>query len=174
MKRSILGAAALLSMAAAPAAAQTRHLEVGVDAAFTSIGEDGEPAVRLIELPRWLRVGTPLGDHLLLEASMSWRRIGSNGSYISALELHPSLSWLWREEGAVRPYVGVVAGWSHAGGGGESDSQASLGTAAGVRIPLAGPAILRLEVGFDHAFESDQMPRGNRFRLGVGLSVRVR
>lgn len=174
MTRSIVRTATLLMLAAAPAAAQSPHLEIGADAAFTAIGSDTEPNVRLVQIPRWARLGVTLGDHWLVEASLAFTRAGSVGTSHSALEVRPSVSWMWKQEGEVRPYLGAVAEWSRLSGGGDTSSQASLGAIVGVRVPLGGPAFLRLEAGIEHAFETDRMPAANRLRLSAGVSVRVR
>jgi len=174
MKRPIVYAAALLSLFAVPAAAQTRRFEIGVDAAFTSIGEEGEPGLRQIEVPRWLRVGVPIGERLLLEASTTWRRFSSNGASASGFELQPSVAWLWRRADETRPYVALVAGVNRLSDGRGGASQASLGAAVGVRIPLRGGAILRLEAGLEHAFETDRRRAASRLRIGVGMSLGIR
>lgn len=160
--------------AAAPVVAQAHRFEIGVDATFTSIGEEGASGVRVVDVPRWLRVGVPLGDHLLLEASAGWRRVSSERGFSSTLELRPALAWLWRDPGSVRPYVALVGGVERASDPGDSATQGNLGGAVGLRVPLRGGAVLRLEAGLDHAFETDRMRAANRLRLGVGVSIGIR
>jgi hypothetical protein len=160
--------------AAPPVVAQAHRFEIGVDATFTSIGEEGAPGVRVLDVPRWLRLGLPLGDHLLLEAGAGWRRVSSERGFSSTLELRPSIAWLWNDPGSIRPYVALVGGVERASDADESAYQANLGAAVGLRVPLRGGALLRLEAGLDHAFETDRMRAANRLRLGVGVSIGIR
>lgn len=177
MIRMILMACMLTAstlVALSPTAAQERAPEIGFDVAFTSIGSNEDGSVRLFEVPRWIRVGAPIGERALFEVAATWRRVSTEGGSSSSLELRPSVSWLWGEEGAARPYVSAATGLSRVGPGGDQETQGSLGMAGGVRTPLGGGAVLRFEAGFDRVFESDERDARNHFRLGLGVSVAVR
>jgi hypothetical protein len=154
------------------AAAQGRIPEIGFDATMVATKAQGEPGVRMLDMPRWLRVGVvPRDEGLLLEGAVSWSRVSSGGDAAGVIELRPSVSWLWGREGDTRPYLGVVGDLSRFGAGADSRSQTSLGVAGGVRVPLSSSAVLRLEVGWEHAFESGALLGTHRLWLGAGVSV---
>lgn len=171
MKRPALLVVALL-LAARGGAAQERVPEIGFDATLTATKAQGEAGVRVLDAPRWLRIGVvPAEEGLLLEGAVRWTRVSSGGEASGAVELRPSASWLWGEEGSARPYLGVVAGLSRLSGGRDATTQTSLGLAGGVRLPLSDRSVLRLEVGWEHAFASGGLPATHRLWMGAGVSV---
>lgn len=156
-----------------PLAAQDHGFEIGFDATFSALSSDLEDAdARLLDVPRSVRFGVPLGENAIIESALSWEYVGVSGDASWQLEFRPSLSWLWGEPNEVRPYVSAVGGIIHSSVG-VGSTQGRLGGAVGLRIPVYEAALFRLEAGWDHGFETDRFAADDVIRIGVGASLLI-
>lgn len=154
--------------------AQEKPIEIGFDMGLSIVMPDHEEEENqtLFGLPSpnttWptgiVRFGFFVTPQISLEPLVSFTRMSDDNSTITALQVFPNVVYHFKPAGReTLPYVRVGGGFNRVSYGydeqdyseSESDSQFGIGGGAGVKIPFAETAFLRLEGGYDKWFEGD-------------------
>jgi hypothetical protein len=152
MFRTLAGVALAGVVVAAPAFAQNRKTEFGVDVAisYTKVS-GGSNGLFGIQTPVDVRIGFPLGTNLMLEPRFTATFLSSSGN--SMHSLNPGLNLLFGFPGSAHNkglYVTVGGAASITGGTGmTSESFFSVNGGIGTRNPMgAGATRAELFVGY--------------------------
>lgn len=164
----VAAALTLLFVAPALAAAQSRPVELGLDAALDY--RTTKPHVTTISVPvQDLRVGIAMSDRISIEPRFSLTSIKVEGfSATTVIGLGAGLlihSTGLRHGMYGRPFVN----WTHLSASGGSASQAALGAGIGVKVG-SEKVIGRAELAYSHAFENDNFTKSDDILLLLGLS----
>jgi hypothetical protein len=161
-------AAALLALPTI-AAAQSRPIELGLDAAVDY--RVNSPHVTIIGLPMQdLRVGIGVTDRISFEPRLSLNYLkveGSSASWVMNLGAGVLYHFTEIRRGAyVRPFVS----WDHIDAGGSSASQFSAGGGIGFKTGT-GRVIGRFEAEYAHAFKNNNFAASDDVVLLLGFSL---
>ncbi|HYC33246.1 MAG TPA: outer membrane beta-barrel protein [Gemmatimonadales bacterium] len=156
--RAHLGGAALLAamLLTLPsgATAQSRGVELGIDAG-AAIGLSGGTSYAVGVPIQDFRLGIFVGKAVSIEPRLALSYIGGDGDDLVAIstQIGPVIPFSperTRAQGYLRPFAGL--GYADLGGG--SDTQVALGMGLGVKVPLAERLAARLEGSYTHTAES--------------------
>jgi len=179
-KRNLFLATALALFSSA-AGAQSRPIELGIDALATI--HLGDNSVTVIDIPdNSFRIGFFFDDNKSLEPKLSIRTITGSGNTVTSYFAELGLLYHFYRENPtrrvypptglrsafyLRPFAGIVG----FGGSGSSDNNALLGIGAGMKIPLVSRLASRFEANFAHRFGDASQ---NEIGLLAGLSFFTR
>jgi hypothetical protein len=155
--------------------AQGRPAELGIDGGFAILADGGSSFS--FQLPfQSFRVGFFPSDAVSIEPALSVNYLKFEGVH-AVYTLDFALGGLYHfvsDRGRSQPYFRPFVGIDLIGAGGESVSQFHVGGAFGVKLPVANQLAVRLEAGFRHEFENDDLSGGSRITAAVGLSIFTR
>ncbi len=155
--------------------AQGQPVELGVDGGL-DISFNGRTSTTF-QLPiSSLRAGFFLSDAVSLEPAVSVNYVKIeevDAIYTLGLELGALVHFI-SDRSRSQPYFRPFAGFQLLAAGGESVSQFHAGGGFGVKVPVANQLAVRLEAGFQHAFENEDLSGGNGIIAAVGLSFFTR
>jgi hypothetical protein len=155
--------------------AQGQPVELGIDGGL-AISFNGSTSTAF-QLPfQSLRVGFFPSDAVSLEPAVSVNYLKFeeiDAIYTLGLELGALLHFI-SDRSRSQPYFRPLAGIQLLAAGGESVSQFHVGGGFGVKVPVANQLAVRLEAGFQHAFENEDVSGGNSIMAAVGLSFFTR
>jgi hypothetical protein len=155
--------------------AQGQPVELGIDGGL-AISFNGSTSTAF-QLPfQAFRAGFFPSDAVSLEpvVSVNYLKIEEiEAIYTLGLELGGLFHFV-SDRGRSQPYFRPFAGIQLFASGGESASQFHAGGGFGVKLPVANQLAVRLEAGFQHAFENDDFSGGNSITGAVGLSFFTR
>lgn len=161
-------AAALLALPTL-GAAQSRPIELGLDAGFDY--KLNSPHLTTIGLPiQDLRVGFGVSDQISLEPRVSFNYLKpENVDAVWTLSLGAGLLFHLNEirQGV---YLRPFGSWNHIDAGGASASQFAAGGGVGIKTGT-GRVIGRFEVAYAHAFENNDFSKSDNLTLLLGFSV---
>jgi len=139
-------------------AAQGRPIELGIDGSV-EVAESNDLTTTSVGIPaQSLRVGVPLSDRVSLEPRISFTFVSVEGS--NSTVVIPTLGLVYNfvtDPARTRPFVRPFAAFISIGNG-TSTSQAIVGGAVGVRIPMGSRLAGRLELQGAYGFETDTRP----------------
>lgn len=139
------------------------QLEVGLDAGFgiTMPDADGSDNITRFGVPSGgalpffappqIRVGFAGGQSLIVESALGFDWVSSGDDSITSLLVMPGVNFLVSPQFYVRGEAGLV----RFSDGDDSITQYGFGAGAGMRRPLGGAALLRIEVGADKWLEDE-------------------
>jgi hypothetical protein len=155
--------------------AQQQPVELGIDGGL-AISFNGNTSTAF-RLPfQSLRAGFFPSDAVSLEPAVAVNYLkieGIDAIYTLGLELGGLFHFV-SDRSRSQPYFRPFAGIQLFASGGESASQFHAGGGFGVKLPVANQLAVRLEAGFQHAFENDDFSGGNSITGAVGLSFFTR
>lgn len=159
----------------ATASAQSRGVELGIDGGFSYKVND--PTVFQIDIPiSRFRVGFMVSDHVSVEPAIEFDMIKVEGEdAVTALGAQLGLLYHFSADATTsqaffHPFAGIS--WVDFGAG--SASQFHAGGGLGVKLPVASQLAVRLEAGFQYAFESDDFDKATSIFALIGFSFRTR
>lgn len=168
---------ASIALAAATAGAQSRPVELGIDAGV-SIGL-GDNATTTINIPaQAFRVGFFFDPRMSLEPKIAINTVSGGGDTFTTYLLELGLLYHFYNSGMrpasyprsglyVRPFVGIVG----ASGGGNGITNGLLGAGIGMKVPLVSRLASRFEANIQHVFGDESQ---NQLGLLAGLSFFTR
>lgn len=166
-------AVAIGLFAGSQVAAQSRPVELGLDAGFSTQLKDPKYSTIGIPLQR-LRIGFFASDQVEVEpaVALNWLKPSDDDALTT---LNGSLGVLVHfnaDAAKARPYVRPFAGLSYASIGGESESRFNAGAGLGVKVPIGSAErfAMRIEGGFTHTFKKDLFPANDEIHLTFGFS----
>jgi hypothetical protein len=140
---------------ASPLAAQGRPIELGLDAAV-EVSESADRTTTAVGVPlQTLRAAFRVSDRTSIEPRISFTFVSVEGN--SATVVVPTLGLVYdfvTDPTRTRPFVRPFAAFISTGNG-TSTSQAIVGGAVGVRLPMGSRLAARLELQGAYGFESD-------------------
>lgn len=160
------------AMGSAPAAAQSRGLELGADVGL-GFSFGGGSTFFDIGAPTSLRVGFPIGRNLGFEPRLGFTLVSGEGETFTTLNMTPALLYALRDR-SQGLYLAALPSAYLSSGFGETESQLGLGVGVGVRMPRGDRFGLRLEGQFSHFFDSDAFGGYNELRALLGVSFTTR
>jgi hypothetical protein len=166
--RSLL-TALVVSMAAAPAAAQSRGIELGADIGL-GVTFGGGSTFFTAMTPTSLRFGLPAGELLTFEPRLSFVLASGEGETFTSLSLQPALMYALKGSSRNGPYLALLPSIDLSSGFGESESQFGAGAGIGVRMSRGEQFGLRVEGQFIHSFENDDFGSSNEINVLLGAS----
>jgi opacity protein-like surface antigen len=162
-------------------AQQSTRIELGVDAALTHISFDFEgnsSSSTTFDFPvQALRAGFELSPLVSIEPSLGIHTVSGDGSFTQLtfdvglpVNLSGALN-LATTQYFIRPLVG----FRHFSASGESgQTQTAFGVGLGLRAPMTGRLVARLEARYAHGLHSDNIASSNEFGLLAGVSYFTR
>ncbi|MFN0179517.1 MAG: hypothetical protein ACKVZ0_12025 [Gemmatimonadales bacterium] len=158
---------------AAQVAAQSRPVELGLDAGFSTQLKDPKFSTIGIPLQR-LRIGFFASDQVEVEPAiaLNWLKPSGDDALTTLNGGVGVLVHFNADAAKARPYVRPFAGLSYASLGGESESRFNAGAGLGVKLPVGTVErfAIRIEGGFTHNFKKDLFPARDEIHLTFGFS----
>lgn len=174
MRRIVCGLLTL-TLAGTPVLAGQQPVELGLDAGFGY--KVNSPTAGIASLPvQSFRVGFYAGDQVSIEPRLRWNLINfENENSLNSLNTEIGvLIHFSPDRNRPQPYFRPLAAMEVFNGGGGTMSQASIGGAIGVKLPVRDRFAVRLEGGFRRAFESDDFAESSTIFVQVGFSFFTR
>lgn len=164
---------AIASFAGSQVAAQSRPVEIGLDAGFSTQLKD--PKFSRIGIPlQRLRIGFFASDQVEVEpaVALNWLKPSGDDALTTLTGSLGVLVHFNAEAAKARPYVRPFAGLTYASFGGDSESRFNAGAGLGVKLPIGTVERLamRIEGGFTHSFKKDLLPASDEIHLTFGFS----
>lgn len=180
MLRSIVGTAAVLLLTPVLATAQ-QGVEVGFDAGLSFRIDDQSlitagtvlPASQNVPLlmPGAIRIAFPVGVRASIEPRVGFSLAKPEGEdALTALNLGLGIP-INLKDPRRGPYVRPFATFASLSAGGQSADQFGAGIGLGHRAAVADRLVIRLEVFYEHGFESEEFVGADNIGLLIGLSM---
>lgn len=161
-----------LTLAGMPVVVGQKPVELGLDAGFSY--KTNSPTLFVAAVPvQSFRVGFFASDQVSVEPRLSLNlfNVSGEGTLTTLGAELGVLAHFSRDRERPQGYFRPLAGVNLITGGGETASQFSVGGALGVKLPVKNRFAVRLEGGFRHGFESDEMQKAPTAFVQIGFSA---